>query len=161
MTIYQACLSGGEAWGWVNVQHLHPHTYTCLFTFNADQIIEPHDVLNELSTVSQWYLLGLYLGLRPSTLDLINADYKTTRECRTQMLIEWQKHVIPTWSAVVKALMGIGREGLASHLAAKYGMCFKLTYQILFTFVTLKSSLFLQEPPFQTLLTISHWRNSI
>ena len=36
--------------------------------------------------------------------------------------------MIPTWSAVVKALMGIGRERLASDLAAKYGMwdsCFK------------------------------------
>ena len=38
------------------------------------------------------------------------------------MLIEWQRHVIPTWSAVVKALVGIGRERLASELATKYGM---------------------------------------
>ena len=75
-----------------------------------------------MSTVSQWYLLGIYLGLRPSTLDPINADYKTTRDCRTQMLIEWQKCVIPTWSAVVKALVGIGRDRLASELATKYGM---------------------------------------
>ena len=72
--------------------------------------------------MTQWYLLGIYLGLQPSTLDPINADYKTTRECRTQMLIEWQRHVIPTWSAVVKALVGIGRERLASELATKYGM---------------------------------------
>ena len=68
---------------------------------------------NELDTVSQWYLLGIYLGLRPSTLDPINADYKTTRDCRTQMLIEWQRRMIPTWCAVVKALVGIGRERLA------------------------------------------------
>ena len=72
--------------------------------------------------MSQWYLLGIYLGLCPSTLDPINADYKTTSECRMQMLIVWQNRVIPTWSAVAKALMGIGRERLASHLAAKYGM---------------------------------------
>ena len=72
--------------------------------------------------MSQWYLLGIYLGLRPPTLDPINADYKTTRDCRTQMLIEWQRRVIPTWSAVVKALVGIGRERLASELATKYGM---------------------------------------
>ena len=72
--------------------------------------------------MTQWYLLGIYLGLHPSTLDPINADYKTTKECRTQMLIEWQRCVIPTWSAVVKALVGIGRERLASELAAKYSM---------------------------------------
>ena len=28
----------------------------------------------------------------------------------------------PTWSAVVQALVGIGRERLAFHLATKYGM---------------------------------------
>ena len=72
--------------------------------------------------MTQWYLLGIYLGLHPSTLDPINTDYKTTKECRTQMLIEWQKRVIPTWSAVVKALVGIGRERLASQLATKYSM---------------------------------------
>ena len=72
--------------------------------------------------MSQWYLLGIYLGLRPSTLDAINADYKTTRECRTQLLLEWQRRMIPTWCAVVKALVGIGRERLASELATKYGM---------------------------------------
>ena len=46
------------------------------------------------------------------------------------MLIEWQRRMIPTWYAVVKALVGIGRERLASELAYKYGMldlCFDLT----------------------------------
>ena len=55
-------------------------------------------------------------------LDLINANYKLAKECRMQMLIEWQNRVIPTWSAMVKALVGIGRERLASDLAAKYGI---------------------------------------
>ena len=95
---------------------------TYVFAFHAGKITEPRDILNELSRISQWYLLGIYLGLRPSTLDPISADYKTTSECRTQMLIEWQRHVTPTWSAVVKALVGIGRERLASELATKYGM---------------------------------------
>ena len=90
--------------------------------FYVGKITDAHYLLSELDTVSQWYLLGIYLGLRPSTLDPINADYITTSECRTQMLIEWQRRVIPTWSAVVKALVGIGRERLASHLASKYGM---------------------------------------
>ena len=79
------------------------------------------DLVNELSTVSQWYLLGIYLGLCPSTLDAIKKDCTDTKECLTRTLVEWQKRGIPTWSAVVKALMGIGRERLASHLATKYG----------------------------------------
>ena len=78
-------------------------------------------MLNELSTVNQWYLFGIYLGLPSSTVDAIKTDHSDIKQCRTHMLIQWQRHVIPTWSAVVKALMGIGRERLASHLGTKYG----------------------------------------
>ena len=94
----------------------------CSTYFHSGKITELHVLVNELSTVNQWYFLGIYLGLHPSTLDAINADNKTTRECRMQMLIEWQNRVIPTWSAVVKALVEIGRERLASDLAARYGI---------------------------------------
>ena len=78
--------------------------------------------MNELSTVTQWYLLGIYLRLDSSVLDAIKKDCTDTKECLTQTLVQWQKHVTPTWSAVVQALVGIGREHLASHLATKYGM---------------------------------------
>ena len=91
------------------------------FTFHAGKIRELRDVLNELSTLNQWYHFGIYLGLHWSTLDAIKKDYVDTKECRTRMLIQWQKRVIPTWTAVVKALVGIGRERLASHLATEYG----------------------------------------
>ena len=94
------------------------------FTFHAGKIRELRDVLNELSTLNQWYHFGIYLGLDWSTLDAIKKDYVDTKECRVQMLIEWQKRAIPTWSAVVKALVGIGRERLASHLATEYGMLY-------------------------------------
>ena len=86
------------------------------------KITELHVLVNELRTVIQWYLLGIYLGLHPSTLDAIKKDGRDTKECLTQTLVEWQRRVIPTWPAVVKALVGIGRERLASHLATKYGI---------------------------------------
>ena len=92
------------------------------FLVYAGEIRELRNVLDELSTLNQWYHFGIYLGLHWSTLDAIQKDYADTKECRTQVLIEWQRCVIPTWSAVVKALVGIGRERLASHLAAKHGM---------------------------------------
>ena len=98
-------------------QTLHLHSNT----FCAGKIRDLRHLFNELSTVSQWYLLGIYLGLHPSVLDAIKKDCTDTKECLTKTLVEWQKHVIPTWSAVVKALVGIGRECLASHLATKYG----------------------------------------
>ena len=99
-------------------QTLHLHRNN----FCAGKIRELRDLVNELSTVTQWYLLGIYLGLHPSALDAIKKDCTNTKECLTQTLVEWQKHVTPTWSAVVKALEGIGRERLASKLATKYGM---------------------------------------
>ena len=97
------------------------YPYPGLHFMHSGKIRELRDVLNELSTLNQWYHFGIYLGLHWSTLDAIKIDHAHTEECRTQMLIEWQKRMIPTWSAVVKALVGIGRERLASHLAEKYG----------------------------------------
>ena len=127
----------------------------CLY---SGKITGLRDLLNELRTVTQWYLLGIYLGLHPSTLDAIRKDYVDTEECRTQMLIEWQKCVIPTWSAVVKALVGIGRERFASHLATKYGI---QTHVL--TLITYKlpdyPSLFQQESPFQTLMMERLWKH--
>ena len=125
------------------------------------KITELHVLVNELSTVTQWYLLGIFLGLHPSTLDTINADNKSTRECRTKMLIEWQNRVTPTWSAVVKASVGIGRERLASDLAAKYGIhthvLTLITYKIPAVYSTDHPSLFQQESPFQILLIERLW----
>ena len=116
---------------------------SCLLTFHAGKITALCDLSNNLSTVSQWYLLGIYLRLQPATLDVYRNKQITTTECRTQMLMEWQKHVTPTWSAVVKALVGIGREHLASHLAVKYGMldlCFNFFEYIIHNSIILVST---------------------
>ena len=48
-------------------------------------------------------------------------EYNTINDCRTQLLIYWMKQEVPTWSAVVKALMAIGMRILASKIAQKYG----------------------------------------
>jgi len=66
--------------------------------------------------------LGIYLGVDLSILATIKADHEDTKNRRTQTLIEWWNHVTPTWSAVVKALVGIGSRKLASHVAKKHGM---------------------------------------
>ena len=54
-------------------------------------------------------------------LEAIKVDCSTIRDRRTKMLNEWQKEVIPTWSAVVQALVGIGMRRLAAELAQKHG----------------------------------------
>ena len=84
--------------------------------------LELNDLLTQLSTVDKWYTLGVYLGLHPWSLAAIKEQCATIEECRTQMLLQWQNNVTPTWSAVVKALVEIGQDRLASDLAAKYGV---------------------------------------
>ena len=94
-----------------------------------------------MSTVTQWYLLGIYLGVDLSILATIEADHEDTKDRRTHTLIQWWNHATPTWSAVVKALMGIGREKLASQLAEKHGMNLYLeflAYQLPIVYYTQK-----------------------
>ena len=98
----------------------------CLLTIHAGKITESDmsALMDELSTVTQWYLLGIHLGVDLPTLAAIKADHEDTKLRLTHTLIQWlnRNRVTPTWSAVVKALVGIGRDKLASQLAEKHGM---------------------------------------
>ena len=96
----------------------------CVYTLLTDKAAELVDLFRELEGVGEWLHLGLYLGVRlPRLMDIKSETQLTTKDRREQMLIERQKQLTPlTWSAVVKALVGIRREGLAAHLASKYGM---------------------------------------
>ena len=77
--------------------------------------------MHELQEVNDWVTLGLYLGIKMYKLKEVKEDYQTLAKCRTQMLDEWQNNVTPTWSAVVQALVGIGKRHLAYQLAQKHG----------------------------------------
>ena len=107
----------------LDIQLPHP-SGGCLPPFHAGKITDIRILMDELSTVTQWYLLGVYLGVGLSILATIKADYEDTKERRIHTLIQWWNHVTPTWSAVVKALVGVGREKLASSVAEKHGMNF-------------------------------------
>lgn len=54
-------------------------------------------------------------------LEAIQQDYATTEDRRLQMLSHWEKQGIPTWSAVIKALLRMGMRRLALALAEKHG----------------------------------------
>ena len=77
--------------------------------------------MNELQEVNNWIPFGLNLGILWSSLEAIKMQCHNIEDCRTQLFISWQKQVVPTWTAVVKALMAIGMRRLASKLAQKYG----------------------------------------
>ena len=83
--------------------------------------------MKELQDVNDWLTFGIYLGIKMPKLETIKTDCATTGERRIQVLNEWQKNVIPTWSAVVQALMGTGMRRLASELAQKHGQLVTLS----------------------------------
>ena len=78
----------------------------------------------ELQEVSEWFRLGVYLDIPPLKLSDIKHDptLRSTPEFRKEMFSVWMRMLPePTWSRVVKALIGIGRETLAHKIALKYG----------------------------------------
>lgn len=77
----------------------------------------------ELQDVFDWYGLGLHLGIHPRDLENIKHNkLHSPLEFRREMLSVWMKKLPePSWSRVVKALMEMGMERLASNIARKHG----------------------------------------
>ena len=83
---------------------------------------EVRDLDNELHKVIDWMSFGLNLGFEVEELQTIEVNYpKDLERCRLEMLTKWRKNMTPTWSAVVQALMVIGKERLASEIAQNHG----------------------------------------
>ena len=97
-------------------------TLTLILTF-LYPVPELLDLVRELRSVNNWKTFGLYLGIKIEKLNAIEMErpFATIEERRTMMLEVWQNNVIPTWSAVVQALVGMGMQRLASNLAQKHG----------------------------------------
>ena len=81
-------------------------------------------LVSELTTVVDWFHLGLYLGVPEHELFSIQCEQmKNVQQCRTDMLNWWlQRGAQRTWTSVVRALEGIKMELLARKIATKYGM---------------------------------------
>ena len=89
----------------------------------------------ELQGVSEWFRLGICLDIPPAKLYDIKHDstLRCVQDFRTEMLSVWTRMLPgPSWSGVVKALMGVGRETLAHKIADKYGTCILLKLKVLY-----------------------------
>ena len=89
----------------------------------------------ELQEVSEWFRLGLCLDIPPPKLYDIKCDsaLRCVQDFRTKMLSVWTRMLPgPSWSRVVKALVGVGRETLAHRIADKYGTCILLKLKVLY-----------------------------
>ena len=66
-------------------------------------------VLHELSEITnEWFVLGLVLGLKDSTLNGIKTDNTNVHDCKQEMVRSWlqekDKCTPPSWPALVEAL---------------------------------------------------------
>ena len=80
-------------------------------------------LVEELDEVVDWFHLGIYLDIPHFELLTIEQDHRgQTKRCRSEMLQWWLANAEqPSWSAVVRALNGIGLSVLAKKIATKYG----------------------------------------
>ena len=87
----------------------------CIQDFDRLLVFSPPTVLAtptlkaltyELKSVTDWYTLGVSLGLKRDQLKAIEKDYHhDNNRCMIEMLACWIENTLnPTWEAVAKAL---------------------------------------------------------
>ena len=75
----------------------------------------------------EWFQLGLELGISPTALDHIKANFKDVERCKTEMLAQWlqgQGRDVPTWKTLVCAVRTVSKVEIARTAASKHGRTF-------------------------------------
>ena len=104
-----------------------------LFLFLYTGIRDLADVIKELTLIQQfdyteWYTLGLYLGLYENTLKAIEHDYKKVKECLRECISAWLKEQDnvketgggPSWLSLASVLKTMGEDQIANNIKIKY-----------------------------------------
>ena len=99
-----------------------PHAFTFSCTMSDHVLAVTHDLLvQELSQVPQWDVLGTYLGLDESEIEVIERDHHGTARRRLVMLSKWmEKDVDASWEKVIDSLKSMSQIRLANLLKEKY-----------------------------------------
>ena len=92
--------------------------YFC-FLINNTIDIDLLQVRRATVEVTEWYDLGLELGLLPYQLDAIQKDSRVTTDGQRLMLQKWLDTGSASWSSLVKALKSplINKEKIADEIA--------------------------------------------
>ena len=107
-----------------------------LLLYTHEDIRDLATVLQELTSNHQfdytdWYQLGLYLGLYERTLKAIEEDYKKSKKCLMECISSWLKGedgVRETrgggsnWISLVAALDAMGEREVANNIRIKYNL---------------------------------------
>ena len=81
-----------------------------------------HNLLvRELCKVTEWDVLGIYLGLDESEITEIERDHRSTARRRITMLAKWmEKDPSASWKKAIDALETMAMNVLAKELKEKY-----------------------------------------
>lgn len=81
------------------------------------------ELVRELESVTNWFLLGLSLGVSEGQLHELETQQSSVEYIRVQLLSEWiRRDSEATWLKVVTALRKMGELKLARNVAAKHGL---------------------------------------
>ena len=92
------------------------------------------DLVTELESIVDWYLLGTCLNLKVHQLKCIEENYnRDVTRCKIEVLSLWLDNpTTPTWEAVATAVGLMGTHGkVADTILHKY-----ITFTFTFTFTT-------------------------
>ena len=101
---------------------MHRNTPTCRSTMSGHKQAVTHDLLvRELCKVTEWDVLGIYIGLDESEITEIERDHQSNARRRIAMLAKWmEKDVDASWEKVIGALECLSQIRLANQLKEKY-----------------------------------------
>lgn len=89
----------------------------CYFTGKLDVL----NLCNALKEVSDWYRMGIALGIPPYELRRIEQDYQGSDRQKTETLDLWLRlDTNATWSNVVSALQKINEHAVAKRVHQNY-----------------------------------------
>ena len=78
-------------------------------------------LVEELSGVTEWYTLGVFLGLTENEIKEIEQDHEGTARRRMAVLNKWlKKEANPSWLVIISALEKMSETSLANQLRKKY-----------------------------------------
>ena len=77
-----------------------------------------NDLLEAITMVTDWYELGLKLGLNVDILQKIETDCRSVKECQRKMILKWLNTGSACWSSLVKALNSplVDRQGIVKQI---------------------------------------------
>ena len=108
---------------WVLAQSQAPGVQATNYSFlqARDTVLNVRNLSSELKPVSDWYKLGINLGLMKHDLNKIQHAHQRNDQQRLEMLSKWlQRTPRASWGDVVSALEHIGEDRVAESIQQKY-----------------------------------------